>query len=205
FLNAMRWGFVLEGVVTIVVTYRAWRISHTYDTFEVIHILAGQILIFAAMAGYPKVRETCTVANVYVDVALWLAYNFGLCFFDGTDTFVAAIHGVSSMPPMLSLPLLMTCDDSDGCDDDTYVVRSFQAEPAMIQRMRRLNQTDGNLTPQPSLKNNKITTKGHYLKLLGEIRILGQIKDRIEEIFAAVFENYKALTSRLHKIFTNGK
>ncbi|GKC07418.1 hypothetical protein Tco_0999028, partial [Tanacetum coccineum] len=31
-----------------------------------------------------------------------------------------------------------------------------------------------------------------------EIRILGQIEDRIEEIFAAVFENYKALTSRLH-------
>ncbi|GKD37013.1 hypothetical protein Tco_1257220, partial [Tanacetum coccineum] len=28
-----------------------------------------------------------------------------------------------------------------------------------------------------------------------EIRILGQIEDRIEEIFAAVFENYKALTS----------
>ncbi|GKA88066.1 hypothetical protein Tco_0809830 [Tanacetum coccineum] len=58
FLNAMRWGFVLEGVDTIVVTYRvslqAWRISHTYDTFKVIRILARQILRFAAMAGYPK-------------------------------------------------------------------------------------------------------------------------------------------------------
>ncbi|GJS86389.1 hypothetical protein Tco_0769025 [Tanacetum coccineum] len=131
---------------------------------EVIRILAGQILIFAAMAGYPnvtafcmnellllqlllmihlcsdlsvhklKVRETCTVANVYVDVALWLAYYFGLCFFDATDTFVAAIHGV---------PVLWR-DDSDGgvvCDevvtqkgdDDNYVVRFIPGSVTYVQ------------------------------------------------------------------------
>ncbi|GJY75340.1 hypothetical protein Tco_0480456 [Tanacetum coccineum] len=174
-----------------------WRISHTYDTFEVIRILAGQILRFAAMAGYPnvtafcmnellllqfsdlsvhklKVRETCTVANVYVDVALWLAYNFGLRFFDATDTFVAAIHGVSSMPPMLSLPLLMTCDDSDGCDDDTYVVRSFQVKPTRIlARHRHQNGvcSHGGLTellPGPTLANlSQISSVTYVQTVLG--------------------------------------
>ncbi|GJR06303.1 hypothetical protein Tco_0529287 [Tanacetum coccineum] len=42
-----------------------------------------------------KVRETCIVANMYVNKTLWLAYTY-------------------SMPPILSLPLSMACDDSDG-------------------------------------------------------------------------------------------
>ncbi|GJZ05880.1 hypothetical protein Tco_0539673 [Tanacetum coccineum] len=55
-----------------------------------------------------KVRETCIVANMYVNKTLWLAYTY-------------------SMPPILSLPLSMACDDSDGCvtiamaKDEIYV------------------------------------------------------------------------------------
>ncbi|GKB82998.1 hypothetical protein Tco_0949893 [Tanacetum coccineum] len=40
-------------------------------------------------------KETCIVANMYVNKTLWLAYTY-------------------SMPLILSLPLSMTCNDSDG-------------------------------------------------------------------------------------------
>ncbi|GKA48513.1 hypothetical protein Tco_0741471, partial [Tanacetum coccineum] len=67
-----------------------------------------------------EVRETCTVANVYVDVALWLALISAYASSMAPIlllllSMVCDDSDGSSMPLMLSLPLLMACDDSDGC------------------------------------------------------------------------------------------
>ncbi|GJT01051.1 equilibrative nucleotide transporter 8-like protein [Tanacetum coccineum] len=60
----------------------------------------GTILVISIVKGY--------VQNEPVNQTLWLAYTY-------------------SMPPILSLPLSMACDDSDGCNDE-FIGREEQRQ-----------------------------------------------------------------------------